>query len=231
MTVLTFAGAVKPDKAPLLVDCSTLSYRPDRLEDGSSNVGGGSSRRAFKTVALLFASVAFVLFVLCDAYNRNVAYSNTQRRYAALRKSYAAAENDTPSAAPDRDAVTPGPNINDVVPPVLIINDAVPPGPIITDAARFIHDFSVNVTGIVDVPAKRCFVMPLSRRTVAPPKSLNDLLFKMSTGYYSTDMRRAVAGMHVVRPPVDDLSRYGLYISKDCAGYSTYMLSSVVPAS
>lgn len=221
MTVLTFTGAVKPDKAPLLVDRPTLSYRPDRLEDGSSNVGsvgGGSSCRTFKTVALLFASVAFVLFVLSDAHNRHVAYSNTQKRNAALRKSYAAAENDTLSAAPDHDAVTPGLNIT----------DAVPAGPIITDAARFIHDFSVNVTGIVDVSAKRCFVMPLSRRTVAPPKSLNDLLFKMSTGYYSTDMRRAVAGMRVVQPPVDDLSGYGLYISKDCAGYSTYVLSSVV---
>lgn len=93
-----------------------------------------------------------------------------------------------------------------------------------TKSARFIHDFSVNVTGIVDVEAQRCYVMPLVRDSASPPANLYDLLFKMSSGYYSMDVQKIMGGMRAVEPPVKDLSAYGLYISKDCADYATYRL-------
>lgn len=98
---------------------------------------------------------------------------------------------------------------------------------IITKSARFIHDFSVNITGIVDVEGQRCFVMPLMRNTVSPPASLYDLLFKMSSGYYSMDIKKAIGNMRVTKPALKNLNDYGLYISKDCADYSTFLLEKV----
>lgn len=96
------------------------------------------------------------------------------------------------------------------------------------NSARFIHDFSSNVTGIVDVEGKRCFVMPLNRSSVLPPKSLYDLLFKMSSGYYAVDTSNIMHNMRIIKPAIEDLSEYGIYISKDCANYPTYKLEKIV---
>lgn len=101
---------------------------------------------------------------------------------------------------------------------------------IITKSARFIHDFSVNITGIVDVEGQRCYVMPLMRNSVSPPISLYDLLFKMSSGYYSMDIKKVIGHMQIVKPALKDLSNYGLYISKDCADYSTFKLENAITA-
>lgn len=34
--------------------------------------------------------------------------------------------------------------------------------------------------------------------------------------------------MRIVKPEIQDLTEYGAYISKDCAGYSTYKLEKFV---
>lgn len=96
---------------------------------------------------------------------------------------------------------------------------------VITKSARFIHDFSINVTGIVDVDGQCCFVMPLMRCPLTV--SLYDLLFKMSSGYFTTDIKNIMGTMRVVKPAIKDLSDYGLYISKDCADYSTFKLEKL----
>ncbi|XP_050528720.1 uncharacterized protein LOC126898569 [Daktulosphaira vitifoliae] len=96
------------------------------------------------------------------------------------------------------------------------------------NSARFIHDFSANVSGIVDVEGKRCFVMPLNRSSVLPPTSLYDLLFKMSSGYYSVDTKNMMHNMRIVTPAVKDLSNYGIYVAKDCAAYPVYKLEKIV---
>lgn len=95
---------------------------------------------------------------------------------------------------------------------------------IVTKSARFVHDFSANVTGIVDDEAQQCFVMPLMREYIAQPVSLFDLLFKMSSGYYSRGIKQVIGDMRVIKPALNDLSDYGLFISKDCADYSTYRM-------
>lgn len=89
-------------------------------------------------------------------------------------------------------------------------------------STRFIHDFSINVTGIVDVEKQCCFVLPLMRSPAS--KSFSELLFKISTGYFAIDIKEIMGNMRVVKPPLKDLSNYGLYISKDCANYSTFKL-------
>ncbi|KAL4134904.1 hypothetical protein QTP88_006592 [Uroleucon formosanum] len=98
----------------------------------------------------------------------------------------------------------------------------------LANSARFIHDFSANVTGIVDIDGKRCFIMPLNRSAVLPPQSLYDLLFKMSSGYYTIDTSNVMHDMRVVKPAIQDLTEYGIYIAKDCAGFPTYKLEKIV---
>lgn len=34
--------------------------------------------------------------------------------------------------------------------------------------------------------------------------------------------------MRIVEPPVKDLTQYGIYIAKDCAGYLTFQLEKFV---
>lgn len=94
--------------------------------------------------------------------------------------------------------------------------------------SRFIHDFNSNKTGIIDLDGKRCFVMPLNRSQVLPPKSLLDLVQKMWSGYYELDTSVLHETMRVVVPPIDDASQMGVYIQKECAGYPIYKLEKVV---
>ncbi|XP_065202105.1 integral membrane protein 2A isoform X2 [Planococcus citri] len=96
------------------------------------------------------------------------------------------------------------------------------------EASRFIHDFYSNYTAIVDEKNKRCFVMPLDRSVILPPKSLYDLLFKMQDGYYSIDTERVRREMQVVQPAIDDLESYGIYIAKECYGFTSYKLEKFV---
>jgi integral membrane protein 2B len=93
---------------------------------------------------------------------------------------------------------------------------------------RFIHDFSVNKTGIIDLEAGRCFVMPLNRSMVLPPHSLFDLVAKMRSGYYDVDTEIVRESFRVVTPAVSDLKSIGYYIGRECAALPTYNLEKVV---
>jgi len=96
---------------------------------------------------------------------------------------------------------------------------------------RFIHDFSSNKTGIVDIDGQRCFVMPLNRNLVLPPRTLHDLIQKMWNGYYAVDTSVVRETMQVVQPPVADRSEVGPYIENECAGMPIYRLEKVQRAS
>lgn len=89
---------------------------------------------------------------------------------------------------------------------------------------RFIHDFKVNKTGIIDLTTHRCYVMPLDRSHVLPPRSVYDLIKKMWMGYYSVDTQVVRETMRVVRPPVKDYQPLGVYIANYCATFPTYNL-------
>lgn len=93
---------------------------------------------------------------------------------------------------------------------------------------RFIHDFNTNTTGIIDTTARRCFVMPLNRGHVLPPKSLFDLINKMSDGYYKVDTQIVRETMHVVVPPIRDTKSIGNYIAEECDGMPIYKLEKYV---
>ncbi|XP_046401633.1 integral membrane protein 2C [Ischnura elegans] len=89
---------------------------------------------------------------------------------------------------------------------------------------RFIHDFNSNKTGIIDLDGHRCFVMPLNRRQVLPPRSLYDLVQKMWEGYYDVDTEVVRDTMKVVTPPIIDKQSVGTYIRRECNGLPIYKL-------
>ncbi|XP_020282861.1 integral membrane protein 2B [Pseudomyrmex gracilis] len=92
---------------------------------------------------------------------------------------------------------------------------------------RFIHDFNINKTGIIDIDGQCCFVMPLNRERVLPPRNLYDLLKKMNNGYYEVDTAVVRETMKVVTPPITDMSILGRYIARECHDMPTYMLTKV----
>ncbi|XP_056642878.1 integral membrane protein 2B isoform X2 [Diorhabda carinulata] len=95
-------------------------------------------------------------------------------------------------------------------------------------SGRFIHDFNTNTTGIIDITGHRCFVMPLNRDNVLPPKSLFDLIHKMWEGYYKVNTDIVRRNMKVVLPPIKDTKSIGGYISSECDGLPIYRLENYV---
>ncbi|KAL1124230.1 hypothetical protein AAG570_002000 [Ranatra chinensis] len=94
--------------------------------------------------------------------------------------------------------------------------------------SRFLHNFKTNYTIIVDVDGKRCFVMPLNRTLVLPPKNLYDLVSKMREGYYDIDTSILRETMRVVLPMIEDRSKLGDFIQRDCGSYPIYRLEKIV---
>lgn len=93
---------------------------------------------------------------------------------------------------------------------------------------KFLHDFKANQTAIIDETAKRCFVMPLDRDAILPPKSLADVVMKMYTGYYDINTSSVRKNMRVVTPEVSDLSTISTNIQMVCDSMSIYRLEKVV---
>lgn len=89
---------------------------------------------------------------------------------------------------------------------------------------RFIHDFNSNITGIIDIDNKRCFVMPLNRQLVLPPRSLFDLIHKIWDGYYKVNTEVVRETMRVVTPPLEDKQMVGTYIARECQSLPIYRL-------
>lgn len=93
---------------------------------------------------------------------------------------------------------------------------------------RFLHDFKSNQTAIIDETSKRCFIMPLDRDTVLPPKSLADLINKMYMGYYDINTTAVRKNMRVVLPALDDLSSVSPKIQNACSNMNVYRLEKYV---
>lgn len=100
--------------------------------------------------------------------------------------------------------------------------------PVIGDTSRstILHEFSVNYTAIIDKDKGNCFLMPLNRTLVLPPRDFRDLLMKLKTGYYIPDTYIVRESYSVVTPPVSlsELDDFGIYISIECRTYNTYKL-------
>lgn len=93
---------------------------------------------------------------------------------------------------------------------------------------RFLHDFKNNQTAIIDESARRCFIMPLDRDAVLPPKSLADLILKMYTGYYDINPASIRKNMRVITPALTDLSTISSNIQKACESMDVYRLEKYI---
>lgn len=93
---------------------------------------------------------------------------------------------------------------------------------------RFLHDFKFNQSGIIDKDNGRCFLMPLDRETVLPPKSLRDLIEKMWNGYYNINTSTVRKNMRVITPELEDLSDVSPRITNECKDMKIYRLEKIV---
>jgi len=90
---------------------------------------------------------------------------------------------------------------------------------------RFIHDFSFNKTAIVDIEGGRCFILDLNRSRVLPPKSLFDMITKLSSTYYDVDTEMVRETYRVKTPAVDlKEDEVGMVIQRECEPYNSYLL-------
>ncbi|XP_055549334.1 uncharacterized protein LOC129732460 [Wyeomyia smithii] len=93
---------------------------------------------------------------------------------------------------------------------------------------RFLHDFHYNQSGIIDKDNGRCFLMPLDRETVLPPKSLRDLIEKMWNGYYNINTNTIRKNMRVITPELKELDDVSPRITKECEDMKIYRLEKLV---
>ncbi|KAL5244448.1 hypothetical protein ACI65C_011858 [Semiaphis heraclei] len=90
-------------------------------------------------------------------------------------------------------------------------------------SARFLDDFDINITAIVDFENQRCYIMPLLRYSTEP-QALLDMLIDLTPADDSMNIHKILSSFHIVQPAIENLSDYGIYISKDCADYPTFKL-------
>ena len=80
---------------------------------------------------------------------------------------------------------------------------------------RYMHDFKINQTVIVDTLAKRCFLMKLDRTLIPAPRSIYEILAKMRNGAFDIDYEeiRKVLRHDKFERKVDDISFQSYRIS------------------
>jgi len=92
---------------------------------------------------------------------------------------------------------------------------------------RYLHDFKVNKTAIIDPDGGRCFVLPLNRDEVSVPRNLMDIISKLKNGAYELDIDEIRHDTKVVLPPLTSFEGYGFFIEKSCTQFTTYRLEQV----
>jgi len=94
-----------------------------------------------------------------------------------------------------------------------------------TRRATILHDFNINYTAIIDKEQGHCFLMPLNRSLVLPPKDFWDLLVKLNNGYYVPHTNIVREDYRVLTPQITDFTEYGTQIAGECRVYDTYKLA------
>jgi len=92
---------------------------------------------------------------------------------------------------------------------------------------KYLHDFKMNKTAIIDQGKKRCFVFNLNRKDIASPRSLYEILHGMMKGSFGINLQQIRQDMAITYPAVNNFGEYGSVIKTACDGMKTYRL---VPA-
>jgi len=95
-------------------------------------------------------------------------------------------------------------------------------------AGRYVHDFMVNRTVIVDVLGQRCFLMKLDRTLIPKPRNIFDYLNKERDGVYDLNYEEIKKSYKIVGGQLQefDLS-HGRFIPVSCFGKTTFELEEV----
>lgn len=94
---------------------------------------------------------------------------------------------------------------------------------------KYLHDFRVNKTLIIDPDNDRCFIMALNRSEIEPPRSFIDLINRLSNGRYQLDLAEIRHETRVVFPPLEfiDPMIYGDHIALRCQGKTSFLLEDI----
>merc|ERR1712018_87050 len=94
---------------------------------------------------------------------------------------------------------------------------------------KYLHDFKMNKTLIIDTDNNRCFIMALNRDEVKPPKDFMDFITRLNNGVYQLDLDEVRHHTRVVTPELDrvDWREYGVHIANNCRGRTSYLLEEV----
>lgn len=93
---------------------------------------------------------------------------------------------------------------------------------------RYMHDFKINQTVIVDTLAKRCFLMKLDRTLIPAPRSIYEILAKMRNGAFDIDYEEIRKSYRISGPPVLEFDRsHGAFIPDVCSSKITYNLEEI----
>jgi len=94
---------------------------------------------------------------------------------------------------------------------------------------KYLHDFKMNKTAIIDHGKKRCFVFDLNRKHIASPRSLFELLHGMIKGTFGINIQQVREDMELKFPAVNNFNEYGAVIKNVCDGMATYRLVPATP--
>lgn len=97
-------------------------------------------------------------------------------------------------------------------------------------SASVLHDFNSQWTAFLDDAGQRCFVKPLAKSMTSPPRSLVDLLGKLSSDYYMPNVESIRVQYRVLpnRKTTQEMARYGPFISNTCANVPTYEMIPIL---
>ena len=67
----------------------------------------------------------------------------------------------------------------------------------------------MNKTAIIDHVKKRCFVFDLSRKHIASPRSLYEIIHGMMKGSFAVNLQQIRQDMTLTYPAVNNFEEYG----------------------
>jgi len=94
---------------------------------------------------------------------------------------------------------------------------------------RYMHDFKVNHTVIIDTLGKKCFLMNLDRNLIPAPKNVFEILLKMREGDFDVDYEEIRKTYRVAGPALDHFSpSHGSFIPEACGDKPTFRIEEAL---
>jgi len=93
---------------------------------------------------------------------------------------------------------------------------------------KYIHDFKMNKTLILDDENNRCFIMELNRNEIKPPRDFMEFISRLENGIYQLNLNEVRHETRVVLPPIEvSWMEYGVPIANNCQKRTSYRLEEV----